>query len=46
VLGVVERNGRLRMSAGIDNTKASLHGFIKTHVSDDAANIYTDGLPA
>ena len=46
VLGVVERNGKLRMSAGLDNKKASLHGFIKTHVHDDCANIYTDSLPA
>jgi transposase-like protein len=46
VLGAVERNGRLRMSAGFDNKKASLHGFIHAQVSDDATNIYTDSLPA
>jgi transposase-like protein len=46
VLGAVERNGRLRMSAGLDNKKASLHGFIHANVADEAANIYTDSLPA
>ncbi len=46
VLGAVERNGRLRMSAGIDNKRVNLHKFIKDEVSDDAMNIYTDGLPA
>lgn len=46
VLGAVERNGRLRMSAGIDNTRVNLHGFVNANVSDDAANIYTDSLPA
>jgi len=46
VLGAVERNGRLRMSAGIDNTKASLKGFINANIADNAAHIYTDELPA
>jgi len=46
VLGAVERNGRLRMSAGIDNTKASLKGFINANIADNAAQIYTDELPA
>src|SRR4051812_33542734 len=46
VLGAVERNGRLRLSAGIDNKKASLHGFIHENVADECANIYTDSLPA
>jgi transposase-like protein len=44
VLGAVERNGRLRLSAGIDNTRPTLHGFIHANVADEAANIYTDGL--
>jgi transposase-like protein len=46
VLGAVERNGRLRLSAGIDNKKTSLKGFIAEHISDDAAHVYTDELPA
>jgi transposase-like protein len=46
VLGAVERDGRLRMSAGIDNTKVNLFNFVREQVSDDAMNIYTDGLPA
>lgn len=46
VLGAVERDGRLRMSAGIDNTKASLKGFINEHIADNAAHVYTDELPA
>jgi transposase-like protein len=46
VLGAVERDGRLRMSAGIDNTKEHLFGFIRQNVADEAANIYTDSLPA
>lgn len=46
VLGAVERNGRLRMSAGIDNTKVSLRSFIAANISDEAAAVYTDQLPA
>jgi transposase-like protein len=46
ILGAVERNGRLRMSAGIDNKKVSLSTFINAHISDDAASVYTDELPA
>jgi transposase-like protein len=46
VLGAVERGGRLRMSAGIDNRKVNLHGFIREQVADECANIYTDSLPA
>ena len=46
VLGAVERGGRLRMSAGIDNKRVNLHAFVKEQISDDAMNIYTDGLPA
>lgn len=46
VLGAVEREGRLRLSAGIDNTKVNLFKFVREQVSDDAMNIYTDGLPA
>jgi transposase-like protein len=46
VLGAVERGGRLRMSAGIDNKRVNLHGFIHANVADEAANIYTDSLPA
>jgi transposase-like protein len=46
VLGAVERGGRLRMSAGIDNKRVNLHGFVTETISDEAANIYTDGLPA
>src|SRR5262249_4292391 len=46
VLGAVERGGRLRMSAGIDNKRVSLHGFIKEQIADECAAIYTDGLPA
>jgi transposase-like protein len=46
IIGAVERNGRLRMTAGIDNTKVSLKGFINEHIADDAAHVYTDELPA
>lgn len=46
VLGAVERNGRLRMSAGIDNKRVNLHAFVREQVSDEAMNIYTDSLPA
>ena len=46
VLGAVERDGRLRMSAGLNNKRETLHGFIHANVADEAANIYTDSLPA
>lgn len=46
VLGAVERNGRLRMSAGIDNTRVNLHKFVNETVADECANIYTDDLHA
>jgi transposase-like protein len=46
ILGAVERNGRLRMSAGIDNRKVNLHGFIREQVAEDCPRIYTDELPA
>jgi transposase-like protein len=46
VLGAVERDGRLRMSAGIDNTRVNLHAFVKENVADECATICTDGLPA
>lgn len=46
VLGAVERSGRLRMSAGIDNTRVNLHKFIHETIADEAANIYTDDLHA
>jgi transposase-like protein len=46
VLGAVERNGRLRMSAGVDAKKVNLHAFVKENIAGDCANIYTDGLPA
>jgi transposase-like protein len=46
VLGAVERGGRLRLSAGIDNKRVNLHGFIRENVADECANIYTDSLPA
>jgi len=46
ILGAVERNGRLRMSAGVDNTKTSLKGFINEQIADECAHFYTDELPA
>lgn len=43
ILGAVEREGRLRLSVGIDNKKTSLHGFVREQIAENAANIYTDG---
>jgi len=46
-LAQVERNGRLRLSAGIDNKEGqTCHGFIRENIADECRpNIYTDSLP-
>lgn len=44
VLAAIERGGavRIRTAGKMKRNKEILHGFIIEHVSDDAANIYTD----
>jgi len=44
VIAAIERGGnvRIRTAGKMKRNKEVLHGFINQHVSDDAANIYTD----
>jgi transposase-like protein len=42
VLGAVERGGRVRLRVAPDATSASVKGFLKDVVSDDAEAIFTD----
>ena len=46
VVAALQRGGNLRIEKGPRNDRKTLHGFIKAHVSDDAENLYTDGLMA
>lgn len=46
VLAAVERGGRIRLQTGKKADKKTLHAFVADTVSDAAANIYTDELPA
>lgn len=44
VVAALQRGGDIRIEKGKRNDRATLHGFIKTHVSGDAERICTDGL--
>lgn len=42
IMGVVERDGEVRLRVGPTASKAFLQGFLREHVHDDAKAIYTD----
>jgi transposase-like protein len=42
VLGAIQRGGAVRLRSGKRNNKPTLHGFIRSVVSDDAEAIHTD----
>ncbi len=45
-LGVIERQGNVRLQVGPNRNRETLHGFIRMHVAPDAEAIYTDDWPA
>jgi transposase-like protein len=42
IMGVVERDGEVRLKIGHRPTSKELKGFLREHVADDAKAIYTD----
>jgi transposase-like protein len=42
VLGVIQRGGQVRLRTANGTDRATLHGFLKAHVSPDAEAIFTD----
>jgi len=46
VLAAIERDGAVRLSVDRTADRATLHGFIRKHVADDASRIMTDEWPA
>src|SRR5436190_1615930 len=42
VIAAIQRGGPIRMRTGKNRSKDELHGFIRTNVADECANIYTD----
>jgi transposase-like protein len=46
VLGAVERGGRMRLKVEKRRDRATLHGFVRDAIHDDASEIHTDSAPA
>lgn len=46
VVGAIERDGKAVLKVAPDASKATLHGFIKANIADDAEAIHTDEWPA
>jgi transposase-like protein len=46
IMGVVERNGEVRLKVGTRRNREAVQGFLAEHVADEAKAIYTDEYPA